>query len=202
VPVVVGVGHSWLQLPLVLVLDELLEGEPTLRRLGATSATGGGRTSCLKTVHGRVGGVASLTAFARAGEVPSADAVPVFSFSANAWDDRELVRAFESAVSSYKNRKEPVTPRNNGNAAAVAAITTAAGAATPSAGSIVIEEAESTKRRRGSDGVVVGNVVHVEPIQAPQPHDHRRQSKDEVIHNMLTANYWAGYWAGKYSNYE
>ncbi len=65
----------------------------------------------------------------------------------------------------------------------------------------VQEEAERPKRHRIAEDVVVGNVVHVEPVAVPVEGG-ARPTKDEVIHNLMVANYWAGYWAGKLSSYE
>ena len=126
------------------------------------------------------------------GEIPGN--VPVFTFSKHAWDDRELIRAFDSAVQSYKGRKN-----GSGGGRRTAADAVSAEAIHDDHGGVVDtvqKEVESgNKRSRVDNVVVVGNVVHVEPVGVGL-------SKEEVLQNLLAANYWAGYWAGIYSRLE
>lgn len=127
----------------------------------------------------------------RTGEVPSTS-VPVFSFSASTWDDRELVRAFQSAVDSYKRRKEPVREQEDDPSKRhrVEAKCDVEVVAPRDDGDDV-----DADYNEGTPVILTGNVVHVEEATATAT-----LSNQEILSQMLQAHYWAGYWAGKYSN--
>jgi hypothetical protein len=119
------------------------------------------------------------------GEVP-AKLVPVFTLSATAWDDRELVRAFDNAVNSYKRRKQPPEkmqandPKEKRHKKHVEEVSAPEDAS-------VINNNNNDDDDVGEKLVVdtlVGNVVHVESVPA-----------DSELANLLQAHYWAGKFA-------
>ncbi len=116
----------------------------------------------------------------------SGKSAPTFSFSQGAWDDRELIRAFDSAVNSYKRRKE--TPAAVSETPQPRTQSDPRPSKSRKADKVAADQHQSQQAPPDEGVVMVGTVVHMEPATVANG----VTGNEQVIANMLQAHYWAG----------